>query len=153
MDTLTEEERQFLRNIEVMGLPVSRAAEIAGVASPQLTLQKPDAIDLRAKLRDATRQRVNITKDDCINGIREAIDHAKLTDEPMAQIAGWREISKMLGYDAPKQVNITISGNIRDLRKQVAALTDEDLVEALGADDVIDADFYPVKRLGNDGSV
>lgn len=150
MDGLTPQEERFLHNMEVLGIPQVRAAELAGVANPTQTLQKPAVAERRLQMRDAVRSRVNITKDDVIVGLKEAIDHAKLTDEPMAQIAGWREISKMLGYDAPKQVNIVLSGDVKQVRKQISALTDAELIESLGAQDVIDADFYEVKRLGRE---
>ena len=150
MSALSPQEEKFLHNMEVLRLTQQRAAEIAGISNPQQVLQKPEVIEARTAMREAAARRVNISKDDVLIGLKEAIDHAKLTDEPMAQIAGWREISKMLGYDAPKQVNIVVSGNVKEIRKQISALTDAELVESLGADDVIDGDFYEPKRIGHD---
>lgn len=149
MSALTPQEEKFLHNLEVLGLTQQRAAELAGISAPQQVLQKPEVANHRAHLQESMRRRTQITKDDVINGLKEAIDHAKLTDEPMAQIAGWREISKMLGYDAPKQVHIHLSGTAKDLRKQISGMTDSELVQSLGADDVIDGDFYEPKRLGS----
>jgi hypothetical protein len=90
--------------------------------------------------------KVDITKDDVVLGYRSAIEDAKLLSDPMAQIAGWREISKMLGYDAPREIKITLSGDVRATRKQIAQLDDASLIELLGAGNVIDADFYVVKE-------
>jgi phage terminase small subunit len=149
MGALTPQEEKFLHHLEVLGVPQTRAAELSGISNPATVLQRPDVAIRRQQMRDAVRARVQITKDDVISGLKEAIDHAKLTDEPMAQIAGWREIAKMLGYDAPKQVNVTITGDVKQVRKQISTLTDAELLESLGAEDVIDADFYEIKRLGH----
>lgn len=141
---LSEAEQQFVYNIEVLGMTQQRAAEIAGVASPQHVLKRPDVVDAREKLRSVVRQRVEITKDDVIAGIKKAVDQADLLADPMAQIAGWREIAKMLGYDAPREVKITISADASLRKRQIAQLDDGELIELLGADDVIDAEFYEV---------
>jgi len=141
---LNEAEQQLVYNIEVLGMSQARAAELAGVASFQSVLKRPDVIDAREKLRAAVRQRADITKDDVIAGIKKAVDQADLLADPMAQIAGWREIAKMLGYDAPREVKITVSADISTRRRQIAQLDDEELIELLGADDVIDAEFYEV---------
>ena len=145
--SLSEEEQKFLYNLEVLGLTQQRSAELAGLtASPTNVLKKPDVLAARETIRAATRVRVEITKEDVIVGIKKAVDQADLICDPMAQIAGWREISKMLGYDAPREINITITGDIKQTRRQIAQLNDGDLIQLLGADNVIDSDFYVVKE-------
>lgn len=138
---LTEAEEKFVYNLEVLGMSQARAAQLAGVASPTQVLKRAEVDDARTKLRAAVRQRAEITKEDVIDGVKKAIDQADLLADPMAQIVGWREISKMLGYDAPREVRVTISADASMRRRQIAQLTDDDLVEMLGADDIIDADF------------
>jgi hypothetical protein len=146
--TLSEQEQQFLYNLDVLGLTQQRAAEIAGVGAAAYVLKKPSVIAARETIRSSLRTRVNITKDDVIRGIKSAIDQAELLADPMAQIAGWREISKMLGYDAPREIKLVVSGDVKAARKQIAQLGDTDLVQLLEADSVIDADFYPVEKDG-----
>ena len=141
---LTADEEKFLYNLEVLGMTQLRAAQLAGVASPQDVLRRADVVTARTKLREAVRARAAITKDDVVHGIKDAIDQAVLITDPMAQIAGWREIAKMLGYDAPREVRVTISHDLSMRRRQIAQLPDDALVEMLGADDVIDADFSEV---------
>ena len=148
VNELTEAEQQFLYNSEVLKMTQQRAAELAGVSSPGAVLKKPSVIIAREKIRQSLRARVDITKEDVLTGIQKAIFQADLLSDPMAQIAGWREISKMLGYDAPREIKITINGAVKDVRKQIAQLGDEELVELLGADDVIDAEFYQVGHGG-----
>lgn len=139
---LTEAEQKLVYNIEVLGMSQQRAADLAGVASPQQVLRRSDVADARAKLREAVARRVEITKDDVIAGIKKAVDQADVLADPMAQIAGWREIAKMLGYDAPREVRVTISSDLNTRKRQIAQLDDDELVEMLGAEDVIDGDFY-----------
>ena len=146
---LSEQEQKLLYNCEVLKMTQQRAAELAGYPSfPAAIMKRPDMLAAREQLRNMVRVRVNITKEDVINGIQKAIEHAVLLDDPMAQIAGWRDISKMLGYDAPREINITVSGAVRDVRRQVSQLGDEELVALLGADNVVDAEFYPVSTDG-----
>jgi len=139
---LSEAEQKLVYNIEVLGMSQSRAAELAGIAHPQPVLRRPEVIDAREKLRAAMQQRAEITKDDVVAGIKKAVDQADLLADPMAQIAGWREIAKMLGYDAPREVRVTISSEANTRRRQIAQLDDSELIDLLGAEDIIDADFY-----------
>lgn len=146
--TLSEQEQQFLYNLDVLGMTQQRAAEIAGIGTAAYVLKKPEVAAARETIRASLRARVDITKDDVLRGIQKAINQADLLADPMAQIAGWREISKMLGYDAPREIKITVSGDVKAVRKQIAQLDDTDLIQLLGADSVIDADFYPVEKDG-----
>lgn len=146
---LTEQEQQLVYNIEVLGLTVKRAAEILGVPNVAAVMQRPEVQDAREKLRAEVRRHAEITKEDVIHGIKRAIDQATTLADPTAQIIGWREIAKMLGYDAPREVKITISHETATLRKQVSQLDDAELVELLGADNVIDGDFYEVHPDGS----
>ncbi len=148
---LTEQEQQFLYNMEVLGLNQQRSADLAGLGSYSHVLKKPDFLAAREKIRATVRSRVDITKEDVLRGIQSAIQQADILADPMAQIVGWREISKMLGYDAPKQINIVVSGDVKNVRRQISQLNDSDLVEMLGADNVIDAAFYPVEKAGDSG--
>lgn len=143
--TLTEEEKNFVHYLEVMGLPVTRAGELAGITSPGYVAKKPAVIEAREALREIVHARVDITKEDVLEGFKDAIGQAKLLADPMSQIAGWREIGKMMGFDAPREVNIKISADVRTMRRQIQQLADEDLVEMLKADNVVDADFYDVQ--------
>lgn len=147
---LTEPEQQFLYNLEVLGLPQLRAAEIAGLpGAPTEILKRPHIIAAREQVKQATRARVDITKDDVVRGFKKAIDQADLMADPMAQIAGWREIAKILGYDGAKEVHLHLNGDVKQVRRQIAQLNDNELVQLLEADNVIDGDFYVAKEHGS----
>lgn len=141
---LTEQEEKFLYHIHVLGFTPKRAAELCEISNPYETTKKPAAMEVAERLKVALRTRVEITKEDVIAGFKKAIDQADLLGEPMSQIAGWREISKMLGFDAPKEINITLNGDVKAVRKQIAQLSDAELVKLVEADTIIDGQFYPV---------
>lgn len=142
-DNLSEEEQMFLYQLEVVGLPAVRAAEIAGVSSPYALLKKPHIVAGREQYRAAVRGRTDFTRDDIIAGFKVAIDQANVLGDPMAQIAGWREIAKVKGYDKTPNININLSGTEEQVLKQVRALSTSELVKMSGGD-VLDADFYRV---------
>lgn len=141
--SLTPDEEKLLYYVEVMGMSAKRAGELTHV-EPATLMQRPEAQLMREQLREANRKKTEITKEDIIEGYKHAIQQADLIAEPMTQIAGWREIARMLGYDKPQEV-IVWHGDQRGIRRQIAQKSDEELVKLLGADDVIDGEFYDAK--------
>lgn len=144
---LDEDEQQLLYNVEVLRLPVKRAAEVAGLtpANGYAMMQRPHVIMARERLHNALRTRVEITREDVITGLKEAIDQAVILADPTAQIAGWREIAKLLGYDKTPNVNIHIQGTLEQVRNQFRELPLDRLLAESGMGEVIDADFLQVK--------
>lgn len=139
---LKQEEAEFVYNCEVLGLPARKAADLAGM-SPSL-ISKPHLQQAREILKKEMRGQMQITKEDIVYGMVEAIDRARLLAEPATEIIGWKEVAKILGHDAPTKVDINISASIDVLRTHVRAMDDKDLVRLLGAGDIIDGDFYEV---------
>src|SRR5690606_38125020 len=76
MNGLTAEEAQFVYNCEVLGLPVRKAASMAGM--PPTMVAKPHLQQARELLKRELRGAVNITKDDVVFGMREAIARARI---------------------------------------------------------------------------
>lgn len=147
---LTEEEERLLYNVEVLRLPVTRAGEVAGVANPHNVLKRPAVAGAREQLRNQLRVRTQITREDVVQGLKEAVEQAVILADPMAQIAGWREIAKILGYDKTPTVQVHLTGSVEQMQKQIQSLPMEELLKLGGASDVIDADFYKVKHDGED---
>lgn len=150
---LSEAEQLFLYNLEVLGLPVARAAEMAGVKSPYYVLKRPSIVVARERYREALRGRTDFSREDVIAGFKHAIDQASVLGDPMAQIAGWREIAKMQGYDKQISVHMTLTGTIEQATKQVKSLSTEQLLEMVGqgGGNVLDGDFYRVREKEPDG--
>lgn len=144
--SLAAEEQKFLYNLEVLGMPPERAAVIAGITDTNYPniLARPDVQLAREKMRGQLRQSVQLTREDVINGYKEAIDMARIINEPMPMIAGWTAISKLLGFDKPQEVNITINGDVREVRRQIRAMPEVELLKLADENSIIDGDFYPV---------
>jgi hypothetical protein len=141
---LTQEEVEFVYNTEVLGLPAKKAAAMAHM--PPARILAPHVMQARETVKRELRGVLQITKEDVVHGYRDAIEQAKRLDEPMTALVGWEKIAKMLGYDAPQKVELNIKATVDVLSQQVRSLDDATLVRMLGADDVIDGEFYDVGR-------
>lgn len=141
---LSENELMFVYQIEVIGMSVPRAAEVAGVSSPYAVLKRPHVIAAREQTRVAIRGRTNFTREDVIHGIKQAVDQANMMADPMAQIAGWREIGRLLGYDKTPNIHFHATGTVEQVRKQMQDMSTEDLLMQAGDGQILDGDFYHV---------
>lgn len=139
---LTNEEAQLVYNLEVLGLPLKKACEMAGVGIH--VAYQPHISQARTEAKKALRRRVDLTKDDVVEGMLDAIDRAKIISEPATEIRGWEAISKLLGFDSPTRIDINLRESITAVQQQVKALPTSTLVELLGAGSVIDGEFYEV---------
>lgn len=140
---LTDDEANFVYNVEVLDLPVKKAAQLAGV--PASKAVAPHIVQAREIVRNKLRGDLSVTKEDATYGIKEAINRAKIIGDPMVEIAGWDRLIKLHGLDAPQKVDINIKASIDVLSKQVRSMSDSELVKALGVDSIIDAEFYEVR--------
>lgn len=141
---LSQLEQDLVSHIETYGMTATRAGSILGIDNPQHVLAKPHVKAAREQMRRAVQQRSRITKEDVVNGIKEAIDQAKLLGDPTAQIRGWSEIGKLYDFYSPKRVSVQLTGAITEVRRELAALPDDQLMALFDDEDVIDADFYRV---------
>lgn len=143
---LTQEEAQLVYNIEVLGLPLKRAAELAGIGLS--TAYQPHIVQARDIMRKEVQERVRLTKEDVVFGVHDAIGRARVLAEPATEIRGWEVISKMLGYDAPTKVEIDVhhTESIAAVRDHVRQLPESELLRLADAASIIDADFTEVKR-------
>ena len=142
---LSEAETLFLYHVEVVGLPVTRAADICGIKSPHYLLKKPHMLAARQKFKEAIRGDIDFTREDVIFGFKQAVDQAHMLGDPMAQIAGWREIAKIKGYDKQPNITFNVHGTIEEFKKQLQSMTTDHLLELAGGD-VLDGDFYRVRE-------
>lgn len=137
---LTSDEANFVYNTEVLNLPARTAARMAGM--PISKIAAPHIIQAREVAKKALQGHMAITKEDIVHGYKEAIDMAKILAEPMTMIVGWEKVAKILGYDQPQRVDINIHASVEVQKNVIRALSDDELVRQLGADNVIDAEFY-----------
>lgn len=96
-----------------------------------------------AERREELSSATQITRVGVLNGILEAIEMARLQGEPMIMLTGFRDISKMMGYNAPEVKKLEVSTSQGRLRHKIQSLSDEDLMrmaEGEDIDDVIDGE-------------
>lgn len=91
----------------------------------------PNILALKNKYAEEYRAATHLKKKDVIQGIKDAIDMAKLMSEPQSMISGWREIGKLLGYYEPKKVDLTVSVNGTIQVERMNKMTDAELLEII----------------------
>ena len=142
---------------KVQGLTNIQAAKAAGYTRPssaaQTILAKPNVRAYLQNQFEAARAATRITRDDVLCGLQAAIHDAKLLSEPSSQIAGWREIARILGYYEPEKKEITLTIKQETTRKELEVMAEDELLRLAGdgGEDVVDADFdfIPAKKTIN----
>jgi hypothetical protein len=79
---------------------------------------------------------LGLTRDKVLQGFIDAIDQAKLLADPVAQIAGWREVAKVCGFYAPEVKKVELTGTAKRVIDRMQQLTDQELLEIAAADDI-----------------
>ena len=131
-------------NAEVLGLPARKAADMAGM--PVGKMSAAHILQARELAKRELRGATAITKEDVVYGIRDAVGRAQILAEPMTEIVGWKEIAKLLGHDSPQKIDLNIHASLEVLQKHVHSLSDDALAKLLGANSIIDGDFYAVEK-------
>lgn len=123
------------------------AAQSAGYNMPKSNAQK---VEKRAVVQAALQKEwaraekaADISKKEVMEGLKDAIDQAKLLADPTAQISGWREIAKMCGYYEPQRLQVEVSVSAKRVLSQFEALSDEELLK-LAEQEVIDVEAFEV---------
>lgn len=153
-DELTPREQRYLDNIRV-GMEPRPAVLAAGYKDPKDALERmkvrPPVKRELAKIYSAARRKANVTRDEVLEGFKEAIQDAKLAGDPGVQIKGWTEIGKMCGFYAPEERKVTVELSNSDLAKQIDSMSTEELLEIAGQDslEVIQGEFEVLE--GTDG--
>lgn len=140
---LTNEEAEFVYNVEILDLPTKKAAQLAGL--PYKSTGTPLIKQARELVRGELRGNLQVTKEDATFGLKEAINRARLFGEPMTEIAGWDRLIKLHGLDEPQKININLTASLDALKAQVRGMSDKDLLALAGGSEVIDAEFYEVR--------
>ena len=139
MAQLTPRQRQFVAEYLVDGNG-ARAAVAAGygragakVTAHRLTHANP-AVQAEIQVRQAQdAQRLQIERQDVIQGLLEAIAEAKAQRNPAAMISGWREIGRLLGLFAPQQHAVELLADLRVEQGRYEAMADTELFTLMTA--------------------
>lgn len=91
-------------------------------------------------LQDQEKAKWKVTREDVTKGIKEAIEDAKMLEEPNTQINGWRELGRLHGLYAPEEKKVTLSTQAEERLRQLEESSTEDLLK-MADQPVIEGDF------------
>jgi phage terminase small subunit len=73
-----------------------------------------------------------IKREEVLCGFLDAIERAKVQGNPAAEITGWREVAKMLGFYAPEVLKVHLGDDHERLQKKFEAMSDQELLVIAG---------------------
>lgn len=130
-EELSAAEAEFVHNLAAVGLSAPKAAAAAGYESKSAhlqLLQDPRIRTAITKQYERNRKVVNFTREDVLEGMKEAIDLARMSGEPATMVRGWSEIGKIIGaYERANTITINVNqvNSVEDLK----TLSVEELAE------------------------
>ena len=146
---LTEKQRMFVHHLVHDKLNQTAAARQAGFRHPRTVacalMKSPKVLAAIAEERLGYAKASGMTKQKVVEGFSEAIDLARIKADPIAMIAGWREIGKMCGfYEATKaKIEVSVQGQV--LIQRLNTMSDEELLAlAEGDPTVLEGEFSVV---------
>ena len=147
-ELLSHEEEQYVE-ARARGMDKKKAANAVGFSlakmySTERKERVQKALDIR---RQQNKAAARVTREQVVQGMLRAIEDAKLMSDPGNQIAGWREIGKMLGYYEPERKVVELADNREEALRQLSQVEVDELLTMAG-DDVIDVEFSLVSEDG-----
>jgi hypothetical protein len=130
---------EFCRQIH-LGVKIAPAGRLCGIKNPHRMLKRPEVKAFMLQLQKEARDEFDFTRREVVQGLKEAIEQARILEEPMAQIAGWREIAKVLGHYEPETKRIILSTEEENRKRQLGMMDEKLLLEMAGSQ-FIDAEF------------
>lgn len=130
---LTEQQEGYVEGV-LDGKAKSHAALDAGYShgSQSHRLDRNELVQTAlAERREELSSATQITRAGVLNGILDAIEMARVMADPMAMLAGYRDISKMMGYNAPEVKKVEISDTSNTLARKIKSMSDEDLLNVI----------------------
>jgi hypothetical protein len=141
---LTREEIDFVYHVEVLNMPARAAAGVTGI--PLGSITAPHVMEARRKARQAFNDTQGLTKADIVQKMMDAVDRARIISEPMTELVGLEKVAKLLGFAEAEKTNVNITATIEVIRDRARGMSDEELARLVGDANVIDGDFYVVKK-------
>lgn len=149
---LTEKQRMFVHHLVHNKLNQTAAARQAGFSEAGVEavrlLKSPKVQAAIAEERAEYARASAMTKQKVIDGFAEAVDLARIKADPIAMIAGWREIGKMCGFYEPTKTKIEVSVNGRVMIDRLQTMGDAELLALVEQDPhalgTLEGDFHVV---------
>jgi len=108
------------------------AASSAKVIACRLTKDNRVQAALQAQ-QSTDAARLCLRREDVLAALLEAVDQARAQSNPMAMIAGLREIGKMLGFYAPETKRVEVSAAGQSDLSRMNQMSDAELLAIIGA--------------------
>lgn len=138
MTGLTARQEKFVEHYALCG-NAAEAARLAGyspksarVTGPE-TLSNPAVKQALEARRQAFRAELEVTRQDVVNGLLEAILMARSQLNPGAMIQGCVQLAKLLGFYEPEHVSLTVNADSEMLKAKYAAMSDDELIALISA--------------------
>lgn len=146
---LTEMQRRFVNYLVRDRLPQTAALKAAGYSPNPSTatalMKNPKIIKAIAEEKGEYAKASGITKKKVVDGFLEAIEMGRVKGDPVAMIAGWREIGKICGLYEPQKTKVEVSVNGQVMIQRLQTMTDEELLQlADGNVDALSGEFNVV---------
>ena len=126
--------------VAVHGMTQKEAAAFAGLKPSSVgSLLKDERVQAYMRdMQEAQAKALNIKREQVIRGILDAIDHARMTNEPASELRGWETIAKMQGYFAPDRVIHDLPEDTKRLMETMRDMDENQLAKLAGQDNLID---------------
>lgn len=153
--TTADARARRLRAIEavaVMGMTHAEAAAYSGMNKGTLAnlMSKPEVKEYIADMQEAHSKKLNVSREQVIQGILDAKDHAKMVNEPATELRCWEAIAKMQGYNAPERHVHELSDDAKKLAETIQSMDDNKLYELSGRDNVLTLNSDDFHRVENE---
>src|SRR5690625_127942 len=131
---------KVIEAVASMGMTHAQAAAHAGVAQNTVKsiLADPRVKQYIAKIQEAQADRLNVRREQVIEGLLEAIEHARMVNEPATEIRGWEAIAKMQGYNAPERHIHDLPEDTKRMMQALQDMPDEQVARLAGMGSIIE---------------
>lgn len=135
-----------------MGMSHEEAAAYSGLSTGTVrTLFQDERVKAYvAKIRRARERRLNVTREDVVEGMLGAIERAQQLSEPATEIRGWEAIAKLQGLNAPERHVHELPEETREMLEALRAMDDDTIAKLAGAG-AIDLSPEDFQRVEHDG--
>lgn len=151
---LSSQELIFCEQLS-LGMSKRQAAKLAKYRQPTQAagrlLKRPRVRKYLQNLYNEAKAKTGLTRDHVVTGLQEAIADAKMQSDCASQIAGWREIGKILGIYAPVEKKVTFGGHLSDTVQLIASMDEKKLLEMVG-DEALEGEFTIVENEDTDSA-
>ena len=96
-------------------------------------LTKPDIQAVLQARQAAMAKELQITRQGVIRGLLDAVEMGRLQQNPGAMVSALREVSKMLGFNAPAVKRVELTATQHGAYQDLSSWSDAQLLEAIAA--------------------